>query len=196
MKRRGSRRDQVLNQVADSFDTDVFAAGFERLLGELDSEEVRVVHLAAAGSSLLEIADHTGTNLAQVRLRLRAAIRRMQRIKVGDLDDPVLRSFFALITTEEADLSRTLAHLTHPVVGRSLDPEWCKRHQIWTQNWVGSLVCKMCPCPRPAPSLDGYLLVMGGALTFGVGRPRQYCSSACRQAAYRARRRALAQQNE
>ncbi|MFE3024021.1 hypothetical protein [Nocardia tengchongensis] len=186
MKRRGNHRDHVLNQVADSFDTEVFATGFARILEELTDEQAFVLRLAASGLSFAEIADHTRMPLKHVRFRFRMALRKLRGYAARGLEDPVFRDFLFEITTEDADLSRTLANLTRPVVARrGLDPEWCERHQSWTHNWVGSLACEMCPCP--CPTRDGRLLVKGGALIAGAGRPRKYCSSACRQAAYRAR---------
>lgn len=55
--------------------------------------------------------------------------------------------------------------------------EWhyCSRHG-WFEAQGGGRECEQCPCPLPVrASLDG--------------RPRRYCSNACRQAHYRQRRR-------
>ena len=52
-----------------------------------------------------------------------------------------------------------------PAVGQ------CARHGYFALA-AGSILCSMCPCP----------------VASGFGRPRHYCSNACRQASYRARK--------
>ncbi|MEU7791513.1 sigma factor-like helix-turn-helix DNA-binding protein [Amycolatopsis sp. NPDC049159] len=53
----------------------------------------------------------------------------------------------------------------------------CARHGYF-ELAPGSILCSMCPCPVTPPR----------SATSDLGRPRHYCSNACRQASYRLRK--------
>jgi hypothetical protein len=71
-------------------------------------------------------------------------------------------------------LSRWMQETPYPMPAESARPSWCDRHG-WTVREAASTTCGNCPCWLPSRR---------------TGRPRRYCSDACRQAASRAARRA------
>ncbi|WP_146165379.1 MULTISPECIES: hypothetical protein [Nocardia] len=61
---------------------------------------------------------------------------------------------------------------------------YCERHG-YTED-TGMARCPACPCVLPPPRISSEVEFFGSSST---GRPRQYCSNACRQRMYRRRRR-------
>jgi hypothetical protein len=60
-----------------------------------------------------------------------------------------------------------------PMPAESVPPSWCDQHG-WTVRGTAPTACANCPCWLPSRR---------------TGRPRRYCSDACRQAASRAARK-------
>ncbi|MFC0436483.1 sigma factor-like helix-turn-helix DNA-binding protein [Kutzneria buriramensis] len=66
------------------------------------------------------------------------------------------------------------------------EPHWttghCDRHGAWRAVITSLVTCAVCPCPLTP---QGPVTTRSTIKEFG--RPRRYCSDACRQAAYRQR---------
>ncbi|WP_370962041.1 hypothetical protein [Amycolatopsis sp. cg9] len=105
-----------------------------------------------------------------------ADVLRLEASAFARLRDParsdVLRDYL------DSDQAVVPDRVRAKIMGGAETPELgqCPRHGYF-ELAAGSILCSMCPCPVTPPR----------SATSDFGRPRHYCSDACRQASYRAR---------
>jgi hypothetical protein len=121
--------------------------------------------------SRAETAAILGLSAAQVLSREADAFRRMRHPGQSRFLRDYLGSDQAAVPDRAR--ARIMGEADAPAVSR------CARHGYF-ELATGSALCSVCPCPvTPVRSV-----------ATDLGRPRHYCSNACRQASYRQRHQA------
>ncbi|UAK31268.1 hypothetical protein K8O92_26090 [Nocardia asteroides] len=158
-------------------------------MGRRPAHRRRVEADAAANlsiSELYEAATKRFGSATYAKERLEAMCAELEHVALSPIKNAVPASFLLSVAEEiwldeeerphHDDLARTMAQIAQRV--RENQPLiWCDLHG-WLEPY-GYGQCDECPCRlptySPTPNLD-----IGG-------RPRRYCSNACRQRAYRRR---------
>lgn len=164
--RRPIRRDRVEQRVVDRVEVDGFCVDLEHAgqgLFEGDPPSAEEISMWVA-----EMAHSDLVSPAQMREFLKRLARQL-----GDIW-PTEVSY--------RELARKLVKIEigARAKGDQAELSWCDSHG-WT-HLIGLSSCAGCPCELPSEFVIG--------LQTAIGRPRRYCSNACRQRAYRVRRRA------
>ncbi|MEU4314340.1 hypothetical protein [Nocardia sp. NPDC024068] len=173
MTRYRHRTNRVEQQATDAADAPGFDKFLRELIETLSPERAELVQRLKSGMSLRQIAD-TQPNMTYERAQRQfyAVQSQLRHPSRAMLLDRVLRD---LTDDEIHGITRHLERIAL----RDADAaplSWCKYHG-WTEP-LGFPQCGGCPCEVP-PEIFGDLAPLG--------RPRKYCSNACRQRAYRRR---------
>jgi hypothetical protein len=166
--------NRVEQQATDAAD----APGFEKVLGEImetisPARAEIIERVVKNGASLRQIAnEHPSMTYERVRQQFSAARSTLRHPSRAMFLDRVIRD---LTDDEIHGITKYLERIT--LRDADIDPLiWCKYHG-WTEP-LEFPKCGGCPCEVP-PDNFGQLAPLG--------RPRKYCSNACRQRAYRRR---------
>ncbi|MBE1493395.1 hypothetical protein H4696_000495 [Amycolatopsis lexingtonensis] len=160
--------------------------GSHRLAAILALEQLKstLATLSAAQAEVVVLRYGLRDNIPRSRAETAAALSvhvaevlRLEAAAIRKLRHPsrsgVLRDYL------DSDQAVVPDRVRAGIMGGTDAPELgrCPRHGYF-ELAEGSILCSMCPCPvTPARSA-----------TSDLGRPRHYCSNACRQASYRARK--------
>lgn len=169
MTRRHIHHNPVEQRTVYVMDAIKFGEVFADLLASIPEEDVQLIRLIADGASLRRAAEILGIPRWRARRRISAALSRMRHPSRRGAIRPYL----------DEDIHQMLKYLERAAEHEAVDPNpltWCDHHG-WTEP-LGLPRCGACPCEL-APSASGLP---------EFGRPRRYCSDACRQRAYRRRR--------
>ncbi|WP_196425315.1 sigma factor-like helix-turn-helix DNA-binding protein [Amycolatopsis camponoti] len=151
-------------------------AQLESVLESLSCRQAELVTLRyglrdGAPRSRAETAALLGLSAAQVTRLEEEAFRLMRHpSRSQHLRDYVDSDVAVVPDTVRAGI---MGKADAPTLGR------CARHGYF-ELATGSALCSICPCPITAAR----------SAASHLGRPRDYCSNACRQASYRRRRQA------
>ncbi|GAA1651941.1 hypothetical protein [Nocardia ninae] len=168
MGKRYVNRDPVMTRATDTVDGIRFNELFRRVLETLGPDDASFVRRVASGESMVQIALDDGIPPRAVQRRMDKLMSRLRHPSrsqyFGDYLDDDFQGMWARNST-----------WSEPGEGR-----WCDRHERWGASLPASqLTCEVCPCELPVG-------LFGESL---FGRPRVYCSDACKQFAYRLRKK-------
>lgn len=172
MSRRRTHRDPVVARAVSNLSLNGFGTTLDDLLSAMPQNEVDILRRVLNGTPLVRIAEADGISVQAARGALAKCLSRLRHPSRSQflrdmLDDDV-----------ESLLSnaRTSA-LNHESRGNW---HWCDRHEKWVVYSDEAAQCAHCPCGLLTRREQDHTLT-------APGRPRVYCSNACRQAAFRAR---------
>jgi hypothetical protein len=164
----------VEHKVATADVAEKFNEKFLELLETVSASRAELIRRMLRGVSLRRIAAVDGISLMEARNQFSATLSQLRHpsraglLRAYDLDDDDFAQFFRLLAeAAEADDGSLM---------------WCEFHG-WTELH-GMPQCPACNCELPIPE--------NPFLDLDFGRPRSYCSNACRQRAYRRRQKAEA----
>ena len=161
MSRNRSHRDPAADRAITTMLVEQFAQNLAAAIDSLDFESAALIVGAFKGQSLSVVADQIGISRRRAAEKLSKGMSKlrhpMRSMPLRDVFD--MDDGFGALRRIESSALRDDHHLVH-----------CDRHG-WVEQ-TSTSTCRQCSCPVPV----------------GVpGRPRQYCSDACRQQAYRHR---------
>jgi DNA-binding CsgD family transcriptional regulator len=166
-RRAGSHRDPTQQRAAPEL-------ALTQLVAVLKTISAREREIILMRYGLLDNEPKSLTQIGQRYGVSREQIRLIESKVMGKLRHPsrsqVLRDYL------DDDIAQLPDHVRARILGQPVTPAptaHCERHGWFRISHVRP-TCGTCPCPLPAHS---------------TGRPSSYCSPACRQAAYRQRRR-------
>lgn len=168
MSRSRAHRDPVENRATAPMALSASNEVLAKTVANLPGRELSVVKRVFNGMALRGIATQDGVSLAEVRLDFRKGLSKLRHPSHSQ----PLREYYV-----DFDYLRLLQWVEHSALRDDQDVApliWCDRHGWTEQN--GMPECRECPCQIPEPDDMER-----------PGRPRLYCSSACRQRAYRRR---------
>ncbi|MGQ4617546.1 hypothetical protein [Nocardia sp. R7R-8] len=167
MTRRPVRRDRIEERAVGNIDLIEFHATITVALREIKWDDGREPPSVEEVSCLIDALAHTGLVEGPVALDwIKALFARVEHA--------------GAVGPARVELARKLAQIRLGVGAKqkSINLTWCDWHG-YTEP-LGFKVCAACPCEMwtgRVYSLDR------------IGRPRRHCTNACRQRAYRQRRR-------
>ncbi|WP_280489949.1 hypothetical protein [Nocardia carnea] len=173
-RRHQLHRAPVEHKVATAAFAEEFNEKFLDLLQTVIPNRTELVRHLLNGVPLRRIAVMGNLTLGGARRWFSATVDQLMHPSRPDL----LRAY----DLDEDDFAQILKRLTEIAEIDDASLTWCDFHG-WTECH-GMPPCPACQCELPAPP-DAFF-------DLDFGRPRRYCSNACRQRAYRRRRKAAA----
>lgn len=139
---------------------------YAEAIESLNPDDSALLKRVYSGTSLRYIAITDGISLYSLRNRFGKTISKLRHPSRyafrGDYDDDDFKKFVQILQASAESEQEPLT--------------WCDHHG-WTEP-LGLPNCPECPCELPPPT---------NPELEDLGRPRSYCSNACRQRAYRRR---------
>lgn len=176
MSRRQARRAPVEHKVATADVAEKFNKKFLDILQTVSPPRAELIQRMLSGSSLRRIALMDEISFEEAYFLFTGTISRLRHSSRAEL----LRAY----DLDEDDFTQVVRLLSEAADGGDGTLMRCEFHG-WTES-QGLPQCSECCCELPIPS-DAF-----HELAAKFGRPRRYCSNACRQRAYRLRRKAAA----
>ncbi|MEU2043803.1 hypothetical protein [Nocardia niwae] len=165
------------HKVATADVAEKFNKRFAGLLETVSLSRAEIIRRVFIGTSLLRIAAEDGVSLLEVRGQFNAALSQLRH--------PSRAAGLRTHELDEDDFTQIVRQLTKNAESEELPLVWCEHHG-WTDP-QGRTQCPECNCELTTSANDDAI----SGVEFG--RPRRYCSNACRQRAYRRRRKAAAE---
>lgn len=177
MSRRRTRRSPVEERATDVADAARLNQVLTDLMQALPAYDSSLIRRIANGQSLEVIAAENKWTMKTARARFDSAMSAIVRHAI--LDSPQHGNIGDYEHISDAELHGVARQIELPVMSLAGQPDvvWCDHHGLSERRKRPT--CQGCPCEL---AIDPF------AFRFSYGRPRRYCSNACRQRAYRRRR--------